>query len=1171
MTPHGVDARALKLGCLLVLSGLIGIASEATAQTLRLRQAATGADQIQEKVGAVVAIEAIAELAGVPAAGLALFLSIPDGPFQVVDYRPAVAGTQPFQPGPLFAGGSELDNSLVSAAETPALFAGYRLLDYAVLLKPGPDRQQSGSGVVATFQLRCVRPVAGAQIRLDYHPLRETRLVLTDGVTERSLAALEGMKISVKGIELKDIPDVHLLPGQADVDQIGRLDNYVLNNREPLDLLRWSFSGAGLDSLSIEIDPRTRRVTITPLKGWTGRRRLTWRVAEPSSILPGEPALADSDVADITVNTPPRFRVRRDTVRFAEDRHTYRLPATGDPSPARAFRGRDLDLMVEDPDVRDPHSAFRYAVLRFRPVGDDPPRLKASVDPVTHELLLWSRPDFSGVDSLRVVVANDFAVGQTVGQDSLRLVVEVEEVPDAPKFIFAETVLLLVEGQQRTVLLADFVTDPDTPLERLGLTWTPDLGGTFAVERQADGLVFRSRKNLVGQGLFIFEVTDPDGLKDRLVLRVTMAPIPVIPPGPDPPAPDPDFQVGPLPPLFVREGDFRKVLTLDDYVQVGTEIAKSSLVWGVRTLDDSLNALVGLGIDRTVNVLGLTAGLDTLRFTATDLLGRQRQVITSVEVVAREYLRLLPIPDIRFVVGHTYTGLDLDEFVGDRTAHPDSVVEWRVAYLAASSVLVKVKSDHSTVITSSIPADTRVAFTATNPVLGATGRDTVRIEVVSRIQGQLALKQLPEVALVAGQVDTSVRLDDYLPAHTATDTVWSVAGQTILVPLIDTEAPHVLRLEADAATVGRDTLTFSVSLGRGFTASGSLRVTVREPVDENTLRIEIVPNPFQPHYLALYVAARRALSRTPVLLRTLAGIERALPLKPIEADLDRRGVAIWSSATQLPRGLTGMVSFGASAQTIQGTQLRATASLAAATVGAGKPAVLRHLNVELALPAGAAANETWVLLQAVEEPDTGGGTGECELRLQTRICLYPAGLPLQQRATLALTDSPHPGRGLYSWDVEAGDWKYAGADGPAQVAELGQYGVLSDGAPPQITVRSLPGEDGGFFFARVKDGGSGVDAGSVQFAVDGEEGPGAIDWSCGCGTGPATRPRGRSTSTPGVSTCPRTSCSERAFPTRSTPAPSFRSRCPWAQDRLSRERSRCAWWCTTAPDSGCAS
>jgi len=274
-----------------------------------------------------VTIEVVADLQSVSASGIALSMSIPDGPFQVRDNGfVGQVGVQPFIEGPLFEGAGVSANALLPEGDAGGdLFPGLQL-DFSQVVGVGADRGRSGSGVVATFSLLCVKPVLNGQIKVDDSPVRETVLVLPDGVSEQKFRTIQGMEITVIGLEARDVPDVILLPGQSDNRQIGTLDLYVANSLAPIDLLRWTFEGAIPDSLDIQIDPRTRRVTVTPLNGWSGRRRIVWTVTEPAGLLPGEAPLSASDFSDIIVTNPPSFRVerdqqgvKRDTIRIRED------------------------------------------------------------------------------------------------------------------------------------------------------------------------------------------------------------------------------------------------------------------------------------------------------------------------------------------------------------------------------------------------------------------------------------------------------------------------------------------------------------------------------------------------------------------------------------------------------------------------------------------------------------------------------------------------------------------------------------------------------------------------------------------------------------------------------------------------------------------------------------
>ena len=94
-----------------------------------------------------------------------------------------------------------------------------------------------------------------------------------------------------------------------------------------------------------------------------------------------------------------------------------------------------------DPQTR----AELYAVLPFGAFSDTV-NVRADDDPDTHELLVWSRQDFFGIDSLKVVVLDAFR-----GQDSLRVIIEVIELPDPPEFILQDREPKVSRGGTRSL------------------------------------------------------------------------------------------------------------------------------------------------------------------------------------------------------------------------------------------------------------------------------------------------------------------------------------------------------------------------------------------------------------------------------------------------------------------------------------------------------------------------------------------------------------------------------------------------------------------------------------------------------------------------------------------------------------------------------------------------
>ena len=179
-----------------VLPLVVALSSDANAQTLQLRTAGSGTDPIAAQVGDIVNLEVFADLGNVKSAGIAVYIGVPDG-FQIVDLGNRLQeGTQPFAPGPLFDGALVAANQLLPEDVAPAAAMAGQQLDYGVIYGPGANRTVSGSGVVATFSLLCIKAAQKAVISIEDNPVRETKLVLTDGISEKRFLTVQGMDIA---------------------------------------------------------------------------------------------------------------------------------------------------------------------------------------------------------------------------------------------------------------------------------------------------------------------------------------------------------------------------------------------------------------------------------------------------------------------------------------------------------------------------------------------------------------------------------------------------------------------------------------------------------------------------------------------------------------------------------------------------------------------------------------------------------------------------------------------------------------------------------------------------------------------------------------------------------------------------------------------------------------
>ena len=179
----------------LLLACLLGSAAS-DAQLLKLRHSKTQATRVAVQIGE---IDVYSRLDSLETSGLAFYVSFPEGPFEIVDTRQYIVGVQPFAPGTLFREGAVMNNSLVRNSDV--LGPERQWLEYAVVLGPSP-RAEKNNGVVASFALRCVKAADWTDIQIDDMPIRETRLVLPDGVSERQFTKIEGLEIRVADEEI---------------------------------------------------------------------------------------------------------------------------------------------------------------------------------------------------------------------------------------------------------------------------------------------------------------------------------------------------------------------------------------------------------------------------------------------------------------------------------------------------------------------------------------------------------------------------------------------------------------------------------------------------------------------------------------------------------------------------------------------------------------------------------------------------------------------------------------------------------------------------------------------------------------------------------------------------------------------------------------------------------
>lgn len=173
------------------------------AQTLHLSQLDNGSTAGAEaSVDDTLSIQIRANLGSISATGLTLFVRFSSTMFAAVDTDGDTDnGLQPFEQGSLFAGAVEFDNATVSGDE---FFDAqdWQTISYAAVLGTGGRQASNGSGDVATFRLLCLKAAVESDVSIYRSPIHETRLVLSDGHTERDFkpAAPPTVSVARKGV-----------------------------------------------------------------------------------------------------------------------------------------------------------------------------------------------------------------------------------------------------------------------------------------------------------------------------------------------------------------------------------------------------------------------------------------------------------------------------------------------------------------------------------------------------------------------------------------------------------------------------------------------------------------------------------------------------------------------------------------------------------------------------------------------------------------------------------------------------------------------------------------------------------------------------------------------------------------------------------------------------------
>jgi len=282
------------------------------------------------------------------------------------------------------------------------------------------------------------------------------------------------------------------------------------------------------------------------------------------------------------------------------------------------------------------------------------------------------------------------------------------------------------------------------------------------------------------------------------------------------------WELAEIPDVYLLPGE-SAVLRLDEYVLRGTP---AQLIWSVTGA-----TAVQVEIDAQTRFARLVAPEggpthEELVLRALTPGGESLEGAFQVEVLPPP-LRLRPMPDIFLSSGQVDSSRVLDAYVesGDPAA-----VQWAVE--AADDLAAHIDSSTRKLHVSTLGDFTgqrTLILTATRNGQTAAGALLV---VVQESPPVLQIGDIPDLALVAGQVDSSLVLDRYVEIGDPELVEWSVEGSDRIEAQIDraTRRAHLQAVEAFA----EESLVFVARL-----EGESARDTVRVSSEEEPVRIEL--------------------------------------------------------------------------------------------------------------------------------------------------------------------------------------------------------------------------------------------------------------------------------------------------------------------------------------------
>ena len=735
------------------------------AARLELRQAESQATELAVSVGDEIEIALWVSSDAQQLSGAAIFLSFDESVFTPIraNGEAIAAGHPPFASGDFLGNGEIFRNDLLASGD-PAASAPGAQLDYSVV-----RAADNGAGTVASLRVRAIAPSPSATIGIDESGIRETRIFLPDG-SQQAFRFITPMRVAVRGISIEGLPaSLVLARGQVDSTTF-RLDDFVFDPLHAPREIGWTFSA--LTSVVAEHDPDANSLRISAPSDASAWERLILTASNPE----GQSA---AHTVDIFVNSGPD------------------LPADLEPFYLPEDSADEFALAVSDPDT--PTDLLQVH-------ASSPPHLEVTIQGPPFVARLEPVPDWHGEELVTLVAADNFGFA-----DTTQIRVVVTPVNDAPTFLGAPNVQVTRGKQDSTLVLAEWLHDPDEPAGGLHLTWTG--ADRVQVEKRSDRL-FLSAGDPTWTGVeeILLRVEDEEGLRDSVLLTATV--------------------VSSVPPALsaapqrqgMASGEYF-ILGLDQLV-VDPDDLDADLQWEVSG-HHKLYVQLSPSREARIEAPGDFAGTETLTFAVSDPSGESTSFDLLVFAApATGEPVIAPLPEVSLPLDGVDASLDLDDFVFDLD-HDPAQLEWLLPEEGALVLSVDPDS-HVLTLTPAAAAEAGLAE------VQLAARDPQGNQAVQQLRVNLTGTRPQSFSVDLSDMtfrrDETHRLDldELVSGHPEPAQIqWQVEGQENVGVDLD-PVTHEVALSVPGTWEGSEQLTFVATIGEDLHRK-TVQVTVLAP------------------------------------------------------------------------------------------------------------------------------------------------------------------------------------------------------------------------------------------------------------------------------------------------------------------------------------------------------